>query len=90
MSVYTVVWMIDVELEAGASAEEHVRHAAEICRRKDRDDVAGANVFHVAANGSEEVCLLRRSLELATHVDLGARSEHRLSPGADSVHEVQP
>ena len=71
---YTVFWSIDVELETGASIEDHARYAAEICRHMDLDDPGGANVFHVAAHDGRAARLLREAGEHATRVDLGQRS----------------
>ncbi|MCP3962145.1 MAG: hypothetical protein GY719_30245 [bacterium] len=73
MSTYNVFWSIDVELEAGASIEDHARHAAEICTRMNLRDPEGANVFRVAARDGAAARLLREAAEHATRVDLGAR-----------------
>ncbi|MCP3963095.1 MAG: hypothetical protein GY719_35090 [bacterium] len=72
MSTYTVFWSIDVELEAGASIEDHARHAAEICRRMKLRDPEAANVFYVAIRDGGAARLLREAGEHATRVDLGA------------------
>ncbi len=81
-ATYTVFWMIDVELERGASIEDQAVHAAEICQRMDLADPEGANVFYVAARGGRAERLLREAGEHATRVDLGARHEQRLNAGA--------
>ena len=74
MSTYTVFWSIDVELEAGASIEDHARHAAQVCSRMDLRDPEGANVFYVARHGGHAARLLQEAGEHATRVDLGART----------------
>ena len=70
MSTYTVFWSIDVELEDGATVEDHARHAAELCQRIDPDDPDGASVFYVAVNGGKAARLLRAAGRHATMVDL--------------------
>ena len=90
MSMYTVFWSIDVELESGASIEDHARRAAEICHGMDLGDPGGATVFHVAANDGRAARLLEDAGRHATRVDLGARQEDRPGPGVVAVREVAP
>ncbi len=75
MSTYTVFFSIDVELESGASIEDHARHTAEICQRMNLDDPGGANIFYAAVHGGRAARLLRRAEGLAVRLDLGARHE---------------
>ncbi len=90
MSTYTVFWSIDVELESGASIEDHARYAAEICRGMDTGDPGGANVFHVAVHNGRAERLLREAADGATRVDLGASRERRLGGGMPCACEVAP
>ncbi len=88
MSTYTVFWSIDVELESGASIEDHACHAAEICRRMNLDDPEGANVFHIAVHGGQAARLLRRAGKHAARVGLGARHGRRPGPAGLAAREV--
>ncbi|MCP3960766.1 MAG: hypothetical protein GY719_23220 [bacterium] len=88
MSTYTVFFSIDVELESGASIEDHARHAAEICRRMNLGDPEGANVFHIAVHGGQAARLLRRAGKHAARVDLGPRNERHPGPGGVVAREV--
>ncbi len=79
-------WMIDVELEAEAGVEDFAHHAARICNRNQLGDPEGANVFHVAADGSQAQHLLQHAREQAVRIDLGEEDDS--APGSEREVDV--